>query len=289
MSDAALSRTTPAWWASRRVGFLAAALVIAMLPMVLTGNYWQTNLTICAINVMLALGLDFILGYAGQLNLGQSPFYGYDAHGAQKPQFVSNVEAAGALEGGDEGGFVSPFDALSSHSRTPQPQTQGDPEKIRARAQDPLAGSASPVKVKPLKKKLKVQFRNGRLKAKRGGVLRLHSDSPWPEAKGGNRENPRHRPAMVFLKRTRDSCSGFSMYRKFPGVLLNLRRHSAPYGLPTRVPPPDCAPFPLPAGRESGMMPSVSAPPRTGKVHRRIAAYEAAPPGDDPHPQPTAE
>ena len=58
---------------------------------------------------------------------GQSPFYGYDAHGAQKPQFVSNVEAAGALEGGEEGGFVSPFDALSSHSRTPQPQTHGDP------------------------------------------------------------------------------------------------------------------------------------------------------------------
>ena len=45
--------------------------------MVLTGNYWQTNLTICAINVLLALGLDFILGYAGQLNLGQSAFYGH--------------------------------------------------------------------------------------------------------------------------------------------------------------------------------------------------------------------
>ena len=32
---------------SRRLGFLAAALAIAALPMVLTGNYWQTNLTIC--------------------------------------------------------------------------------------------------------------------------------------------------------------------------------------------------------------------------------------------------
>src|SRR3954452_23525710 len=65
---------------SRRVGFLAAALAIAALPMVLTGNYWQTNLTICAINVLLALGLDFILGYAGQLNLGQSAFYGLGAY-----------------------------------------------------------------------------------------------------------------------------------------------------------------------------------------------------------------
>jgi branched-chain amino acid transport system permease protein len=65
---------------SRRMSFLAAALLIAALPMVLTGNYWQTNLTVCAINVLLALGLDFILGYAGQLNLGQSAFYGLGAY-----------------------------------------------------------------------------------------------------------------------------------------------------------------------------------------------------------------
>jgi branched-chain amino acid transport system permease protein len=64
----------------RRVAFLIAALAIALLPMVLTGSYWQTNLTVCAINVLLALGLDFILGYAGQLNLGQSAFYGLGAY-----------------------------------------------------------------------------------------------------------------------------------------------------------------------------------------------------------------
>src|SRR2546423_4218236 len=66
--------------AARRLGFLAAALAIAALPMMLTGNYWQTNLTVCAINVLLALGLDFILGYAGQLSLGQSAFYGLGAY-----------------------------------------------------------------------------------------------------------------------------------------------------------------------------------------------------------------
>jgi branched-chain amino acid transport system permease protein len=69
--DRAAYRASP-----RRLAFLCAVLVIAVLPLVLTGNYWQTNLTICAINVLLALGLDFILGYAGQLNLGQSAFYG---------------------------------------------------------------------------------------------------------------------------------------------------------------------------------------------------------------------
>jgi branched-chain amino acid transport system permease protein len=80
MSDVTLSASTNPWWMSRRIGFLAAVLVISALPMVLTGSYWQTNLTVCAINVLLALGLDFILGYAGQLNLGQSAFYGIGAY-----------------------------------------------------------------------------------------------------------------------------------------------------------------------------------------------------------------
>jgi branched-chain amino acid transport system permease protein len=81
MSDAATAPGTAYGRSpSRRLGFLAAALAIAALPMVLTGNYWQTNLTVCAINVLLALGLDFILGYAGQLNLGQSAFYGLGAY-----------------------------------------------------------------------------------------------------------------------------------------------------------------------------------------------------------------
>jgi branched-chain amino acid transport system permease protein len=66
--------------AARRFGLLAAAVVIAVLPMALTGSYWQTNLILCAINVLLALGLDFILGYAGQLNLGHSAFYGIGAY-----------------------------------------------------------------------------------------------------------------------------------------------------------------------------------------------------------------
>ena len=36
--------------------------------------------TVCAMNVLLAIGLDFILGYAGQLNLGHSAFYGLGAY-----------------------------------------------------------------------------------------------------------------------------------------------------------------------------------------------------------------
>src|SRR4029077_5488615 len=65
---------------SRRVAYLIAALTIALLPLFFTGSYWRTNLFVCRLNVMLAIGLDFVLGYAGQLNLGQSAFFGIGAY-----------------------------------------------------------------------------------------------------------------------------------------------------------------------------------------------------------------
>src|SRR5215470_14468486 len=64
----------------RRVAFLCAAALITVLPLFITDTYWRTNLIVCALNVMLAIGLDFVLGYAGQLNLGQSAFYGLGAY-----------------------------------------------------------------------------------------------------------------------------------------------------------------------------------------------------------------
>ena len=60
--------------------YLLAAFVIVALPLIFNDTYWRTNLTICAINVLLAIGLDFILGYTGQLNLGHSAFYGLGAY-----------------------------------------------------------------------------------------------------------------------------------------------------------------------------------------------------------------
>jgi branched-chain amino acid transport system permease protein len=62
------------------MGLLLAVIAIAVLPLIFNDTYWRTNLTICAINVLLALGLDFILGFTGQLNLGHSAFYGLGAY-----------------------------------------------------------------------------------------------------------------------------------------------------------------------------------------------------------------
>src|ERR1700749_3903090 len=65
---------------SQRGWFLVVAVITALLPFVIQDSYWRTNLIVCAINIMLAIGLDFILGYAGQLNLGHSAFYGIGAY-----------------------------------------------------------------------------------------------------------------------------------------------------------------------------------------------------------------
>jgi branched-chain amino acid transport system permease protein len=78
VSSGAAARRSPLL--SRRMGLLLAVVAIAVLPLIFNDTYWRTNLTICAINVLLALGLDFILGYTGQLNLGHSAFYGLGAY-----------------------------------------------------------------------------------------------------------------------------------------------------------------------------------------------------------------
>jgi branched-chain amino acid transport system permease protein len=85
MSDAEPVRLVPARLrlgptGARRMALLCAAVAIAILPLWFTDAYWRTNLIVCALNVMLAIGLDFVLGYAGQLNLGQSAFYGLGAY-----------------------------------------------------------------------------------------------------------------------------------------------------------------------------------------------------------------
>ncbi len=83
MSDPVLAQHLPSQRAalrSRWVAYVLTFAIIIVLPLVFDDTYWRTNLTVCAINVLLAIGLDFILGYAGQLNLGHSAFYGLGAY-----------------------------------------------------------------------------------------------------------------------------------------------------------------------------------------------------------------
>ncbi|HXU41161.1 MAG TPA: branched-chain amino acid ABC transporter permease [Burkholderiales bacterium] len=64
----------------RGIAFLLALIVIAAAPWLLNSAYWRGILVLCAMNVLLALSLNLVLGYTGQLNLGQSAFFGIGAY-----------------------------------------------------------------------------------------------------------------------------------------------------------------------------------------------------------------
>ena len=55
-------------------------VVIAALPWLITTPYWRGILVLCAMNVLLALSLNLVIGYTGQLNLGQSAFFAIGAY-----------------------------------------------------------------------------------------------------------------------------------------------------------------------------------------------------------------
>ena len=56
--------------------FLALVMVIALIPAVLRGNYLMNVLVFVGIHTMLAVALNLLLGYAGQISLGQAGFFG---------------------------------------------------------------------------------------------------------------------------------------------------------------------------------------------------------------------
>jgi len=55
-------------------------VLVAAAPWLITTPYWRGILVLCAMNVLLALSLNLVMGYTGQLNLGQSAFYAIGAY-----------------------------------------------------------------------------------------------------------------------------------------------------------------------------------------------------------------
>ncbi|HEY1287694.1 MAG TPA: branched-chain amino acid ABC transporter permease [Burkholderiales bacterium] len=64
----------------RGIAFLVAVVAVAAAPWLLGTGYWRGILVLCAMNVLLALSLNLVMGYTGQLNLGQSAFFGIGAY-----------------------------------------------------------------------------------------------------------------------------------------------------------------------------------------------------------------
>ncbi|MDD4951626.1 MAG: branched-chain amino acid ABC transporter permease, partial [Desulfovibrionaceae bacterium] len=59
-------------------GAFLSALCLA--PWVLPSGYYLTVLIMCCLNAMTVVGLNLLLGYAGQISLGHAAFYGLAAY-----------------------------------------------------------------------------------------------------------------------------------------------------------------------------------------------------------------
>lgn len=65
----------------RLAGFYVCAAAVTVLPILFPGNYFVTVVGISAgIHVILAVGLNLLMGYAGQISLGHAAFFGVGAY-----------------------------------------------------------------------------------------------------------------------------------------------------------------------------------------------------------------
>ena len=65
---------------SRRVGLAIAGIVLAVLPLLLPNAFWYDLATRAAINAVVVIGLNLLIGYAGQISLGHAGFIGIGAY-----------------------------------------------------------------------------------------------------------------------------------------------------------------------------------------------------------------
>ncbi|MEP7329222.1 MAG: branched-chain amino acid ABC transporter permease, partial [Betaproteobacteria bacterium] len=65
----------------RRRGILALAATIALLPSVLRNDYFYDVAILVALNAITCVGLNLLIGYAGQISLGHAGFFALGAYG----------------------------------------------------------------------------------------------------------------------------------------------------------------------------------------------------------------
>jgi branched-chain amino acid transport system permease protein len=65
---------------SHLLGLAAFAAAVVLLPFVLGNDYYLTVLIVGGFNVIVVLGLNLLMGYAGQISLGHAAFYGIAAY-----------------------------------------------------------------------------------------------------------------------------------------------------------------------------------------------------------------
>jgi len=67
---------------ARAGGLLVLALVIALLPALMTNNYFYEVAILVALNAIVCVGLNLLVGYAGQISLGHAGFFALGGYGS---------------------------------------------------------------------------------------------------------------------------------------------------------------------------------------------------------------
>lgn len=62
------------------LGVLLFALAVLVFPFIITQSFYLTQATFAGIYAIIAIGLGLLMGYAGQISLGQAAFYGIGAY-----------------------------------------------------------------------------------------------------------------------------------------------------------------------------------------------------------------
>lgn len=62
------------------VGVLAFAVIVLLFPLIISQSFYITQATFAGIYAIVAIGLGLLMGYAGQISLGQAAFYGIGAY-----------------------------------------------------------------------------------------------------------------------------------------------------------------------------------------------------------------
>jgi branched-chain amino acid transport system permease protein len=62
-------------------GLAALALVIALLPLALPNRYFYDVAILIGLNAIVCVGLNLLIGYAGQVGLGHAAIFGLVGYG----------------------------------------------------------------------------------------------------------------------------------------------------------------------------------------------------------------
>jgi branched-chain amino acid transport system permease protein len=63
-----------------KIYLLLFALAVLALPLFLRNNYYLMVLNIAALNILVVIGLNLLMGFAGQISLGHAAFFGLGAY-----------------------------------------------------------------------------------------------------------------------------------------------------------------------------------------------------------------